>query len=103
MAQLPQFQNDDVAFQQMQNKWASQLNPVLANALVNGRLVRNQTLVSGTNVINHGLGRNLVGWFVTRLRGSYVQLFDTQDINSMPALTLNLNSSGNVVVDIYVF
>lgn len=101
--QLPQFQNDDMAFQQMQNKWASQLNPVLANLLVNGRLVRNQVLVTGANVVNHGLGRNLQGWFVTRLRGSYAQLFDTQDANSMPALTLNLNSSAPVTCDIWVF
>lgn len=103
MSQLPQFQNDDMSFQQMQNKWASLLNPVLANLLVNGRLVRNQSLSTGANVVNHGLGRNLQGWFVTRLRGSAPSIYDTQDSNQMPSLTLNLNSSAPVTVDIWCF
>ncbi len=103
MAQLPQFQNDDMAFQQMQNKWASQLNPVLANLLVNGRLIRNQELSTGANVVNHKLGRDLVGWFVTRLRDSAVSIYDTQDSNQMSNLTLNLVSSAPVTVDLWVF
>lgn len=88
---------------QMQNLWSAQLNPVLNNSIVNGRLIRNQTLITGSNVVNHGLGRNLIGWFITRLRGSAPSIYDTQDSNQLQSLTLNLNSSGNVVCDIYVF
>lgn len=87
----------------MQTQWSKDLNPVLANALVNGRLVRNQMLGTGNNVVNHGLGRNLQGWFVTRLRGSFSQIYDTQDSNTMPSLTLNLNASAPVSVDLWVY
>lgn len=103
MKQLTQFQNDDMTFQQMQNSWAAILNPALAKEILNGNLVRNQVLVMGANVINHGLGRKLQGWMVTRLRDSFVQIYDTQDSNSMPNLTLNLNASAPVVVDVWCF
>lgn len=88
---------------QMQNLWSTQLDPVIQNLLVNGRLIRNQTLIAGANVVNHGLGRSLVGWYVTRLRDGFAQIYDTQDSNSMPSLTLNLNSNAPVSVDLWVF
>ena len=87
----------------MQTLWSQQLNPVLSNEVVNGRLIRNLQLSMGSNVINHGLGRNLVGWFVTRVRSSPVTLYDTQDSNQLQALTLNLNASAAANVDLWVF
>jgi len=99
MAGLPQ----RLQLLEMQQKWASQLDPVLKNPVTNPGLLQSVSLVSGANVVNHKLGQNLQGWIVTRMRGSFVQIYDTQDSNQTPQLTLNLHSSGSCVVDILVF
>lgn len=99
---LPNFQSDDQVFQLMQNAWATQLNPLLKNPLSNGIILQSQSLATGANVVNHKLGRKLQGWFMVRQRAS-ANIFDTQDTNTSPTLTLNLTSSAPVVVDIYVF
>lgn len=88
---------------QMQTRWASLLNPLLANPTLDSSLLQNISLVTGANVINHKLGRNLQGWQTVRYHGSYAQLYDTQDTNQTPSLTLNLNASANVIVDLVVF
>jgi len=97
---LPILHGDDTV--QMQTKWAAQLNPIIDNPISQGILLKNQVLVSGANVINHKLGRKLQGWIVTRIRAS-ATLYDTQDANSSPALTLQLTASAGVTVDLYVF
>lgn len=86
----------------MQTQWAQQLDPVVSNQLVNGILLQSVFLSTGANSINHKLGRKLIGWVVTRKRAS-AEIYDTQDTNSMPQLTLNLNSSAPVTVDIWCF
>lgn len=86
----------------MQTQWASQIEPVLNAPIVNGILLQNQVLTSGTNSINHKLGRKLIGWVPVRVRAS-ATLFDTQDSNQTPQLTLQLTASADVVVDIWVF
>lgn len=86
----------------LQTTWSMQLNPLLAAPLSNGILLERVSLASGANVINHKLGRKLKGWFITRLRAS-ATVYDTQDSNARPQLTLNLTSSAAVTVDIYVF
>lgn len=99
---LTNFQDTNKNFQLMQSDWASKLNPVLANPLVNGIILQSVSLVSGANTINHKLGRKLQGWIPVRVR-SAATFFDTQDSNPMPALTLTLTASAAVVVDLYVF
>lgn len=86
----------------VQTRWSSQLNPVVNNVLVNGTLIRNVALVSGANEVSHKLGRKLQGWMLTRLNGAAV-IYDAQDTNSMPQLTLSLVSDAAVTVDIYCF
>lgn len=87
---------------QMQNTWATQLDPVIANPTVNNLVLKNISLVTGTNVINHKLGRVLQGWKPTRIRAS-ATMYDTQDTNQTPQLTLVLVASAPVVVDLEVF
>lgn len=102
MATLPQFQDDDRTFQLMQNQWASILNPVINNPANQSILLKSVALVTGDNTINHLLGRKLQGWKVVRQRSS-ATLYDKQDANQMPNLTLVLNASANVTVDLEVF
>ena len=99
---LPIFKSDNEPMVMMQTKWASVINPVLGIPLNQGLLLQDVSLVSGSNTINHRLGRKLVGWIVTRLRSS-ATIYDTQDTNQRPSLTLELVASAPVVADIFVF
>lgn len=86
----------------MQTKWASILNPVIANPSANSLILPNISLISGSNVVNHSLGRKLTGWRLVRVRAA-VTIYDTQDSNPMPSLTLLLTSNAPVMVDLEVF
>lgn len=99
---LPVFQTTLRELSMLQTSWTSQLNPLLADPLIQGHLLQSVTLTSGSNTISHKLGRALVGWIPTRVRAS-ATFFDTQDSNQQADLTLLLTSSANVVVDLYVF
>ncbi len=102
MAKLPLFQSSDKTFILLQNSWVPLLNPVLSNELVNSSVLTDVLLTSGPNMINHLLGRILQGWMICRQRAA-ANIYDLQDTNSMPNLTLILHSDANVVVDIVVF
>lgn len=96
---LPQKLTWDLA----QTQWAQQINPVLANPLSSTLILKNVSLVPGLNSVNHLLGQNLQGWFIVRMRGNFSQIYDTQDQNQIPNLTLQLNSSVAVIIDLAVF
>lgn len=99
---LPIFKNNDKDFQLMQTGWAQQLNPVIELPINSGILLKNVSLITGSNIVNHKLGRKLQGWIITRIRANET-IYDTQDLNSTPQLNLLLTSSGNVIVDLLVF
>lgn len=86
----------------VQTRWASILDPLTTNPLLQGIVLKQVQLTTGANVINHRLGRKLQGWLIVRLRAP-ASINDTQDGNTMPQLTLLLNSSADAVVDIYVY
>lgn len=71
-------------------------------AMLDGQLLPNVALANGANVVNHGLGRALIGWFPTRVRAS-ATVYDTQDANATPDKTLQLTASAAVTVDLWVF
>lgn len=100
---LPKFQSDDQALSMLQSTWAAQLDPVIKNPVNSCSVLRSVSLVSGANVINHKLGQKLQGWSIVRMRSVAASVYDTQDTNPTPALTLTLQSSTAVVVDLLVF
>ncbi len=83
----------------MQTKWASELNPLLANPFNSVSILKGVTLGIGSNVINHLLGRQLQGWIITDQNGG-ASIF-----RSAPSthLTLTLTSDAAVTVNIGVF
>lgn len=83
-------------------KWSAALNPVLANPLINGLLLKDIVVRTGTNIINHELGRKLQGYFVV-MNSAAVTFYDSQIINQKPNLTLALNASGPATISLYVF
>ena len=102
MQSIAKVQTLDRNFNQFQTNVTSSVNPVLANPLVNGTILPNVSLAVGSNTISHTLNRNLQGWIIVRQR-ALSQIFDTQDSNPNPSLTLILVASTAVVVDLYVF
>jgi hypothetical protein len=100
--QLPIFKDPNNNLVMMQNKWKSILDPIIALPQNDSNILKNVSLSKGTNTINHKLGQTLQGWKVVRQRAS-ASIYDNQDSNTMPALTLILVSSDPVVVDIEVF
>ena len=97
MASLPQRLN----LTQMQQQWAAQLNPVLANLLVQGQLLTNQSLAAGNNAISHKLGRVPNGWMLSAPKAPAVIYEAAYQLN--PTLTLTLISDSSVITDIWVY
>lgn len=102
MGLLPSLDISDQTISLMFNKWKSILDPIIKLPTNNSNLLRGIKLVTGTNSVNHLLGRNLQGWALVRVRAAG-SIYDSQDANPTPNLTLQLVATGNVVVDILVF
>lgn len=98
MARLPQ----QLDWDQAQNKWASQIDPVINNPSNNVIILKDVLLSAGVNTINHKLGRKLQGWRIVRKRAA-AEIYDDQDTNQLATLTLVLVSDARVVVDLEVF
>jgi len=103
MVVLPQFNTDIQELTQMQNTWASALNPIISLPLNSSVQLNNINVVAGDNSINHLLGRKLIGWSVIRMQNGFVQLYDKQNTNLMSNKTLILNSSGTGLISLLVF
>lgn len=99
---LAQVQSDDRVLNMFQANVAAALIPTFNNPLINGRMITGKVLASGSNIINHGLGRDLQGWFIVGINGAAV-IYDTQATNANPSLTLLLTSNATVTVNLFVF
>ena len=102
MAQLPQFNTSDRVLSMLQTQWGSQLNPLLASPIVQGREIADIKVTTGVNTINHLLGQKLRGYIVT-LNNSNVTFYDNQSTNPNPAQTLKLVASGPAIISLWVF
>lgn len=87
---------------QVQYNVAQVLEPLSQQPLAYGNLLKSVVLAVGDNNVNHLLSVPLTGWIVTRKRANS-DIFDKQDTNQTPQLTLVLNSSAAVTVDLFVF
>ena len=84
-----------------QDRWATDINPVLNNPIVLGNQLVNIALKVGSNTIDHKLGKKYTGYIITGMHGAFTQIYDTP--SQRPALQLILNSSVATSVDIYVY
>jgi hypothetical protein len=100
--QLPLFQTAIKELSLLQTRWKSLLDPFLASSSAQSSILPQISLINGTTIVNHKLGRKLTGWSIIRQRAS-ASIYDTQDSNQTPNLTLTLVSSAAVVVDLEVF
>ena len=83
-------------------KIAAEINPILTNPLVSGRFLNGIKLAVGNNTINHQLGSKLQGWIIIGING-VSDIYDKQAANQHPELTLILNSSAAVTINLYLF
>lgn len=96
---LPYYQSKLPELSLMQTAWASQLNPVLKNALMSGQFLKDIALINGATKINHLLSRTQQGWFITDINGA-ATIYRSAPLNDQ---TLTLTSNAAVTVSIYVF
>jgi hypothetical protein len=94
--------NNDASLALILQRWQTILNPIVDAPTSKPSILKSVSLASGSNTINHLLGRSLQGWAIVRQRAA-ATVYDTQDANPTPALTLNLTASAPVVVDLLVF
>ena len=95
-------QSTDQDLMTVQQNLTRTLNPIFNTNTLGGNILPNISLSTGSNTINHKLGRVLSGWQLVRIRAA-ATIFDTQDANKTPDLTLTLTSSAPVVCDLYVY
>jgi len=70
--------------------------------ILDGILLKNVSLISGTTAVFHKLNRPLQGYLIVRKRAN-ADIWDSQDSNTAPSRTLILESSAAVTIDLYVF
>jgi len=88
---------------QLQSNISESLDPLTSNIQNDSIVLTNISLQTGsTNIINHKLNRKITGWKVIRQR-SAASIYDAQDTNGSPQLTLHLIASANVIIDLEVF
>ncbi len=85
----------------MQTRWKAYLDPILANPLNGITILKDISLIDGSNTINHLLGRTMQCWFVTDIQG--IATIYRPSTSPFNALTLTLISSAAVTVSLGVF
>lgn len=101
--QVPLIQTTLKELMLVQTKWRSILNPLLGNPSLDSLILENVSLLKAApNVVNHKLGRKLIGWRVVRIRAKAI-IYDSQDSNQTPDLTLVLITDTDVIVNLEVF
>jgi len=98
MAQLPLPSNTGNVVNTL-SIWKSTLDPVIANQLIDGNLITNVSLATGSNNINHLLGRIQVGWMIVDQQDA-ASIYRSKPFNTS---TLTLTASAPVVVNVWMF
>jgi hypothetical protein len=83
----------------MQTKWAAQLNPLLSNLLTQGSLLINVQLINGVTVVNHLLGRKMMGWMIAD-QDAAASIYRSAPLNDQ---TLTLTSNAATIARLWVF
>lgn len=84
----------------LQEKLQEFFVPIIQCALIDGTLLQNIKLESGVNSIQHKLNRELQGYIIVR-KSANEQVWEAN--RNLPNKFLNLQSTGSVTVDLWVF
>lgn len=89
-------------FSLLQTTWSALIDPIIGRAQNRSNILQDVSLVSGTNTINHLLGKKLQGYKIV-LQDAAASIYDGQRTNKTPELTLVLISDAAAVCSIEVF
>ena len=93
----------DPVVNRVQERLFDVLLPVTSASIIDGKLLTDLDLASGTtSIISHGLGRDIVGWIVVG-KNAAQHVYDVQSSNDDPNKFLYLTAGGTVTVDLWVF
>jgi hypothetical protein len=95
-------QHEDQSMNLIQDRIIDAVTPILGKEILDSEILHGVVLSSGANTVDHKLGRDLVGWVVTRINAA-ITIFDTQATNPLPHKNLKLTTSGAAIVDLLVF
>jgi hypothetical protein len=97
MANLPL----KLSLEETQTRWASILNPIIAIPMMSGLQLPGVKLLTGANIINHRLQRQMQGWFVTDINAAITYYRpDTAPFNQT---TLTLVASAPATINLWVY
>lgn len=96
---LPIFNSLSKELSLLQTGWSALIDPIIGRAQNKSNILQNIVLISGTNVINHLLGRKMQGWSIVDIN-SAAQVYRSVPFND---LTLTLISDAITTVNIEVF
>lgn len=96
------YKESDKDFNMLQTRWSAEINPVIDNPTSKPTILKDVALVIGSNVINTLLQKKLQGWKIVRQRGP-ANIYDQQDSNPRPELTLVLVSDAIVSIDLEIY
>lgn len=103
LKQVKKISSDIREVNQLQENVEQVLSPIIDKEILDGILIKDVQLVTGQdNIVSHLLGRDLVGWIVTRQKSNAV-VWDSQDSSTSKSRTLTLNCSANVTISLWVF
>ena len=89
-----------LTFPQLLTKWSATLNPIIAIKFLNGNAVNGIALLANTpQQINHGLGRNQVGFFLTD-QNAAASVYRVEPFN---AQSITLEASANVTINLWCY
>ncbi len=88
----------------VQDNISEAISQMLNKDQLDSTVIKNINLQPGIiNKIPHNLGRNLIGYIVTRTHNGYAFLQDFQDTNPSPNLLLYLQVPAQCTIDLLVF
>ena len=95
-------QSKDDSVNRIQKNIKAALNPVLDLPFSAGVHKKDVAITTSDTLVDHGLGRNMVGYFVTK-QDADTSIFVSSTSNDIPQFQVILKSGATVTADIFFF
>jgi len=102
---IPSFKKtrtDDASLRQVQDSIDLVFGQIIRRKILDGVLIENVSLVSGTNIVSHTLGRPINGFLVVR-RNANEEVWNSTTDRINESLAVALDASGTVTVSLWFF
>jgi hypothetical protein len=99
---LKKIRTSDADLKNVQDSLELVLNQIIRRGILDGILVENVSLVSGSNIVDHTLDRAPKG-FIIVARNANQQVWNGTSTKIVPKRNIDLESSGAVTVSLWFF